>query len=56
MQNLYRKGKLRKSSVKCVPGDEKRLVQAIEDIDNEIVVSNGVNIWAWKLSIYEYSL
>lgn len=39
-----------------VPGDEKRLVQAIVDIDNEIVIGDGVNIWAWELSINEYSL
>lgn len=52
MQNL--KGKVEKEQ--RVPGDEKRVVQAIVDIDNEIVVGNGVNIWAWKLSVYEYSL
>lgn len=40
----------------CVPGDEKRLVQAVVDIDDEIIVGNGVNIWARKLAVDEYSL
>lgn len=38
-----------------IPGDEKRLVQAVVDIDDEIVVGNGVNIWTRKLAVDEYS-
>lgn len=46
----------RERVVECVPGDEKWLVQAVEDIDDEIVISNRVNIWAWELTIDEYPL
>lgn len=48
--------KNRKGGRERVPGEEKRLVQAVEDIDNEIVIGNRVNIWTWELPIDEYPL
>jgi hypothetical protein len=41
---------------KCEPGDEKRLIQAVEDIDNEIVICNRMNVRTWELAIDKYSL
>jgi hypothetical protein len=38
------------------PGDEKRLIQAVEDIDNEIVICNRMNVRTWELAIDKYSL
>ena len=40
----------------CVPREEKGLVHAVEDIDNEIVIGNRVNVWTWELPIDKYSL
>lgn len=53
--NRSRKGKWR-GRERVVPGDEERLIQAVVDIDNEIVIGDGVNIWAWELPIDEYPL
>lgn len=39
-----------------VPGEKKRLVQAVEDIDNKIFISDRVNIRTWELTIDEYPL
>lgn len=39
-----------------VPGDEERFVQAVDDVDDEVVVRHGVNVRARELSVDEYSL
>ena len=39
-----------------VPGKKKGLIQAVEDIDDEVVISNRMNIWTRELPIDKYSL
>jgi len=34
-----------------LPGEKKRLIQTIEDIDDEVVVGNRMNIRTWELSV-----
>ena len=38
------------------PGDQERLVQTIEYIDNQILISNCLNLWPWKLPINQNTL
>ena len=42
--------------MKHKPGNEKRFIQIIEDIDNEIIVSNKINLGSQKLAVYQYPL
>ncbi|KAL4557559.1 hypothetical protein LXL04_035742 [Taraxacum kok-saghyz] len=49
--DLLKSTKSLKTICKVVYGDKKRLGQAVKDIDNEIVICDGVNIRSWKLSI-----
>lgn len=39
-----------------VPGEEKRFVQAVDDIDDEVVVRHGVNVRPRELAVNEYAL
>lgn len=38
------------------PGDQERLIQTIEDIDNQVLISNRLNLWPWKLPINQDTL
>lgn len=39
-----------------IPGKEKRLVETVKYVDDEIIIGNRVDVWAWKLTIDEYTL
>ena len=47
---------MKKEGGRVVPGEEKWLVQAVEDIDDEVVVGNRMNVWTWELAVDKYSL
>ena len=40
----------------CVPGEEEWLVEVVEDIDDEVVVGDGVNLRPRGLPIDQYPL
>ena len=39
-----------------LPRKEKWLRQAVVNIDDEIIVGDGIDIWPWKLSVYQNPL
>ena len=38
------------------PGDQERLIQTIKNIDNQVLISNCLNLWPWKLPINQNTL
>ena len=58
MSHDHRKQKRTQNQIKgkYLPGDNKGLIQLVNDIDNYIVFGDTVNGWAWELPIDKYAL
>lgn len=40
----------------AVPGEEERFVEGVEDGDDEVVVGDAVDAWAWELPVDQDAL
>lgn len=39
-----------------IPGDKEGFIEAVVDIDNQIVVSYRLDLWSRELSVYQNAL
>lgn len=51
-----RRKKKKRKKMGYIPSNEEGFIQAVEDTDYQIVICNRLDLWPWKLPIYQNPL